>query len=274
MVVFHDILYRFIERHYKSIEIFDADCTIEKNPVTSYTSECKLTTVQKHIDTIGDCTVVQIPVVPFNVSRACTIESQLKMRIGHIEPEKVHSDIREITSDVDVAVKRAHYETHATFVDFQMLEEPAPKRPDLPSPDVEIIELHADEPDISSYAHILKACQDVYTHANLRYVYKKPFTLKSTIPKSISKPELLVLWKELLKKVPTRRGADLELMGVFQGIEIDRFKSMKYDARRNELHLYPYPLSHQPSEARGRYDIIYGRFKPNGRILNAVMESD
>jgi len=274
VVIFHDILNRLFERHYKSIEIFDADCTIEKRAVTSYTSECKLETELKHVETIEDSSVFQIPVVPFDVSRACTIESQLKMRLGHIEPERVHSNIKRIGPDVDVTVKHKQCETEAAIVDLKMLEEPETKCPDLPSPDVEIIELRTDELDINSYAHILKASQDVYTHANLRYVYKKPFKLKSTVPKSLSKLELVVFWRELLKKVPTRRGADLELMGIFQGVEIDRFKSMKYDERRNELHLNPYPLSHQPSEVRCRYDIIYGRFKPSGRILNAVMESD
>jgi hypothetical protein len=100
-------------------------------------------------------------------------------------------------------------------------------------------------------------------------IYKKHVRLLD-----MEKKELIRYWGLLLRKAPSGQGKDIELLAVFRNIDLEQFRSFEFDGISTQLKLRP-KLPSQRNCGEGRHcDIIFGRYKPLGTILTAVIGSD
>jgi len=269
-----DILTRHFDKLFNTPEVIAEEYSIPMKPVRSAADACVMESTPGRIDTIDRREIHEIPVIPINISTTHTIATQIRMRTGHIEPEEVRSSIKDLHCDSNVNVENRLVETETTVEKTGLIGKKEPKRMELPDDDIHPIELKAEEPDIASHTRELHARQEVFSLGDVRWMYKHSYAVKPTKPRSLDRTDVLYFWKALLREVPTHMGADLELIAIFQGVEVDRFKSIQYDRRKEVLMLDPYPTTYQSRVAGKRCDIIYGRYIPKDRILKTVLESD
>ncbi len=269
-----DILTRHFDKLFNTPEVIAEEYSIPMKPVHSAADACVMESTSGRIDTIDRREIHEIPVVPINISTTHTIATQIRMRTGHIEPEKVRSSIKDLHCDLNVHVEKRLVETETPVEKTELIGKQEPKRSDLPDDGIHPIELKAEEPDIASHTRELYAPQEIIPLGDVRWMYKHSYTIKPTKPRSLDRTDVLFYWKAILREVPTHMGADLELLAIFQGVEVDRFKSIQYDRLKEVLMLDPYPVIQQSHDAGKRCDIIYGRYIPKDRILRVVLESD
>jgi len=90
----------------------------------------------------------------------------------------------------------------------------------------------------------------------------------------LEKKDLVRYWKLLLRKAPSREGKDIELLAVYRNIDVEQYSSFEFEGISSRLKLRP-KLPSQRNYGEGRHcDIIFGRYKPLGTILTAVIGSD
>lgn len=269
-----DILTRHFDKLFNTPEVIAGEYSIPMKPVRSAADACVMESTSGRIDTIDRREIHEIPVIPINISITHTIATQIRMRTGHIEPEKVRSSIKDLHYDLNVHVENRPVETETPVEKTELIGKKETKRAELPDDDIHAIELKAEEPDIASHTRELHAPSEVFSLGDVRWMYKHSYTIKPTKPRSLDRTDVLFYWKAILREVPTHMGADLELIAIFQGVEVARFKSIRYDRRKEVLMLDPYPAIQQSPDAGKRCDIIYGRYIPKDRILRVVLESD
>ncbi len=207
--------------------------------------------------------------------------SQVDYGSAEISARAAHIEIQETRADVVISETGSSVEFHD--VDFEptvFMKKPgysmSPKLMTLDAPDSKV-EIH--EPDVEFYGvrekiKLLESWIEPESRKDIRFAYGGHFALDTINPRLLAKSELLFFWRALMDKMPYGSGKDLEMLGIFEKIEVDRFVSIKYDQKQNKLHLKPRPFHQQKGERLMRYDIIYGRMKSAGRLVSAVLESD
>jgi hypothetical protein len=207
--------------------------------------------------------------------------SQIDYGSAAISPRAAHIVIQETRADVVIGETGSSVEFHEVdYVPPVFMKEPeysmSPKLMLLDAPDCDV-DIH--EPDVEFYGirNKVKSLESEVKpkpRRDIRFAYGGRFAIDTINPRLLAKSELLFFWRALMDKMPYGSGKDLEMLGIFEKIEVDRFVSIKYDRKENRLNLKPKPFHQQKGERLRRYDIIYGRMKSEGRLVSAVLESD
>jgi hypothetical protein len=218
--------------------------------------------------------IINTPVISADVSLIDYGSVEVTLEAAHIEIPESRAEV--VIGETGCQVKM-HVEDFVPAVSCSEVEFSFQTRSKALSAPDSVVE--TTEPDIQFYGikdriKPLESEIETASHKDIRLAYGKQVFLTSIDPHILAKAELLYFWRALMNKVPYGSNKDLEMVGVFPSVEVDRFSSIKYDSGRAQLRLKPKPFHHQMKERGKRCDIIYGRLKPTGKLITAVLESD
>ena len=215
-----------------------------------------------------------VPELNAIVKRVDNVTCNRPISIRPLRPERVCFEPVLLTSRAEFSVKAVRLGTQARCVPVPLVWQMSLRRKNVERYRIKLVNMPPRcMPGMEKVHRYNPAFRRAF-RVDLGLACRMPMHRKRENLGNIGKKDLLKYWRLLLRKAPSGMGKDIELLAVYRNVDVEQYCSFEFDGLSSRLRLRP-KLPSQRSAGEGRRcDIIFGRYKPLGTILTAVIGSD